>query len=133
MLKRTDKTMWDYIKYLYKKYYNIPPQVVDKMACEYILELCANGNSNKKIANLLEEDEDYIKEIIQQYFHFEGWKLDLDINPYDVYNSMGKDFNMYIKSVSTISGIMNLAEVRKSFNICATLDKIRKEIKLKVE
>lgn len=128
-----DKTMWDYIKYLYKKYYNIPPRIVDLMASEHILEMCTEGTSNEKIAVYHDVPVDYVIEIINQYFSFNGWDTDLDINPSQVYNTIDKNYNMYVKTVSTVTAMMDLAGVRKSFNICSKLEIIRKEIKQYVE
>lgn len=128
-----DKTMWNYIQYLYKKYHNIPPSLVDKMAAVGILELCANGFPNEKISFLCELPVDYVTEIIKQYFHFEGWNEELDIVPYSLYYTMGKDYNTYVREVNNLSRMMKLSEVRKSFGICSILDRIKKEIKGKVK
>lgn len=50
-----------------------------------VLTLCAEGYSNKTISVRLGVDVGYLSGIIEHHLGFPGWKVDLDVNPLDIF------------------------------------------------
>lgn len=122
------ETLWEYIQYLYKKNYNIPPKIVDSMGVLDILEMCAGGLANETIARNLELPVSYIDDVIFEYLRFSGWEQDLDISPLMVYDSLDGSYSYYKTTIGTVSSVTTRELINKSFRICKTYNDIRKEI-----
>ena len=116
-IKQPPENLWEFIQSLYKRYFNIPPSVVDLMAIEGIIKLVANGYSNKHVAKDLELEIEYIEEVIKEYLKFPGWIEDLDIIPYQIYSSLGGDYHEY-NSMMRIVSDFNKDKINLTFNIC---------------
>lgn len=121
--------MWEFIQYLYKKFYNIEPRVVDYMAVYNILELCARGYSIRTISKMLKLPQKYIKPTIKEFLNFDGWKEDLDLDTYQRYKSLDGDYHMFVDTVKTTSAVTNGNDINTAFRICGKVEIIRKEIK----
>jgi hypothetical protein len=87
--------------------FGIAPELVDLMASNEILLLCVSGSSNTSISNLLNIEEDAVKDIITTIFDFDGWKEDLEFSPYRIF----EESESYLAFVGTI------AELRSEFNV----------------
>lgn len=122
------ETLWDYIQFLYKKYHNIPPRIVDMMSTINIFELCASGLSNKTISNKLELPEEYIESVLNEFINFPGWKQDLDISPIMVYNSYNGSYAYFRDTIPIVSSVTTRSEINKAYKACRQYDIMRKEI-----
>jgi len=121
--------MWEFIQYLYKKYYNIPPRVVDYMAIYDIIEMCARGLSVRSISKRTKLPQKYIKPTIQEFLDFDGWKEDLDLDMYQRYKSLDGDYGMFVSTIRTTSAVSSGKEINTAYRICGKVEIIRKEIK----
>jgi|WetSurMetagenome_2_1015567.scaffolds.fasta_scaffold565000_2 hypothetical protein len=123
-----ENNFWDNLKTFYNKHYNIPPNIVDEIACSEILLLCVSGMSNQSIAYNLNMDLDYINVSTKEFLEFNGWKEDLDLNPYFVYNKH-PDYEDFKTSVSLITPLVKLDMINQCYSLCRKYEKIREEIK----
>jgi hypothetical protein len=118
---------WEIINKYYSVRFDIPPRVVDTIACEELLLLCVSGLSNKSIAYHLDMDVDYVEKAVSEFLLFEGWEYDLDINPFYVYNNH-KEYQDFCETSLTITPLLDKTQLNKSYNLCQKFEKIRKEI-----
>ncbi len=119
---------WEMIQTMYKKLHGIPPRVVDYMAVEPIVKLCADGRSNSFISRKLNLDISYVSFTLKEFLRFPGWEEDLDISPLSVYNLSYRDFIVYKTNMRSLSSTIDKNTINKSFNICRSYHTIRKEI-----
>jgi hypothetical protein len=125
------ETLWDVIKEFYKQHYNIPPEIIDYIAVNPILMKCASGYGNKRIGCAIDEPIDYIKEIIEKYYGFTGWTIDLDVNPLALYNRTVKnygDFVYFEQEIKMVSVFMTDTNIKLAWNICRKYYLIKKEV-----
>lgn len=122
-------TLWDLIKHFYKEKFNINPDVIEYISVNEILKKCVTGYSNDRIANSVNEPVEYVKDVIKDFFGFSGWEIDLDANPFAIYNRSRGDFNRYKEEISMVSSIFNDYIIKLSYNICKKYDYIKKIIK----
>jgi hypothetical protein len=118
---------WEKIREFYKEHFNMPPRVVDAIACDEILLLCVSGVSNENVARNLEIDGEYVDCVIKDFLEFGGWEYNLDINPFFIYNSHSQ-YDDYKSECSIISPVLTEELINKSYGLCRKYDKIRKEI-----
>lgn len=119
---------WMTIQQVYMTYFNIPARVVDYMAVEPILHLCAEGRSNKYISRKVQLSQRHVKSVLSEFLEFEGWKEDLDISPLMVYDSVDKDWYYYRTTIKTVSSLTSVKEISLSYRVCRKYRTIRKEI-----
>ena len=79
---------WNEIKQFYLDSFGISPDLVDLLADNDILVMCASGSSNKSISAHLDIDIRSIKEIIQSVYSFPGWEEDIEFNPLQIFNEL---------------------------------------------
>lgn len=84
MNRKTRNEIWDAIVKFYADSFGIPSELVELMAVYDILKLCATGSTNRQIAEYLGEDVKEVGKILETYFHFDGWPIELPINPYSI-------------------------------------------------
>jgi hypothetical protein len=118
-MKKEEKN-WRLIKSQYKRLFNIPTDIIDKVAVEEILRLSCSGLSNEDISSSLDYDTKYIEGTLLTYLRFAGWSETLDINPLLLYNSnrVKKDFLNIVKDNGEIA-----------WEICSRYTKIEERIK----
>jgi hypothetical protein len=127
-----NKEKWDEIKQFYMDNFGISPDLVDLLADNDIITLCASGSSNDSISVSLDIDRSAIDTIILNVFDFTGWKYDLDVNPLNIYNDLAfiknkggyplyKDFRDVVsKKDSTIKDI----DIKTMFRLCKLYNSI---------
>lgn len=121
--------MWTMIKRFYYDKFNINPMVIEYISVQDILKKCATGYSNKRIANSLNEDVNYISDTILEFFDFYGWEYDLDVNPLALYNRSTGDFERYRQEVSMVSSLVDSKLLELSFNICKRYNYIERIVR----
>ena len=81
---------WQSIKDFYKEHFGIQGWVVELFANMDILLLCASGVSNENIEKFLELPMTEVTEVIMNTFGFEGWTVNLPVNPYKIFLDVGE-------------------------------------------
>ena len=76
------------VKKFYLDNFGIKPDLVELLADNDILTMCASGSSNKSISDMFDIEESDIEEVLLAIFSFAGWKDDLEINPLYIYNAL---------------------------------------------
>ncbi len=121
-------TLWDFIKSIYVNKLDTPEHIVDYIAVVGILTLCAEGYSNRFIANALRLDARYIHDVIIEFLNTHGWEEDLDLNPYTIYNSCTGTYGCFAETIKIISPNISNQLILQSFDVCKRYDKIIKEL-----
>ena len=84
-----DDELWKEIKEFYLNTFGNSDCLVELMASDNILLLCASGASNDEISRTLDVDVDAVESTIIDYFGdditFSGWSDSLTINPFSMY------------------------------------------------
>jgi|WetSurMetagenome_2_1015567.scaffolds.fasta_scaffold271736_2 hypothetical protein len=57
------------------------PQLLDYIAVYDIIRLVVSGTSNRDIADILYESEDYVESVTLEFLDFSGYKENLDFSP----------------------------------------------------
>lgn len=122
------------LKQIYKEKFNIDEVLVDLMADRDILHLTASGSSNISISKFLDIDIEDIKSVNKDFYGFDGWETDLDLNPIGIYNNMVKmqtySYEIFYHEISTISPYFDEDTIQKMYEICSkfhTIDKLLEE------
>jgi hypothetical protein len=118
---------WETVRKYYTEKFDIPPRIVDAIACDELLLLCVSGLTNRSIAYHLDMDIEYVEKVVQEFLKFRGWDYDLDINPFHVYNNH-KEYEDFCETSRIITPLLNKTEMNKSYNLCRKFEKLRKEI-----
>lgn len=118
---------WKDIQKLYEEKFNIPPRIIDLVACDGTLLLCVSGLSNETISMQTGQDLIYVTSVIKTFLEFDGWEHDLDINPFFVYNK-DKVYENYVINVGTVSVITTAKQKETSYCLCKRFETIRKEV-----
>lgn len=132
-------TNWDYVKDFYKTCFGIDEWVVELYANLDILQLCASGASNNSICKFTDMDLDDVVEIILTTFGFPGWKEDLPVNPYKLYqeleNLYGSEFTerqfiltLMKTDLYTFFKEPEVLDYAMLFRICKTMKEIEERI-----
>lgn len=127
---------WNEIKKFYKEVFGIDEELVELMACDNVLLMCASGSSNPSIAHTLELDIGSVNEIISRIFGFEGWQVDLPFNPYRLFNDLvtnGKalfaDFKQAAVYLMSLRGlVMTDSYIEIMFRICRVYSNIERDL-----
>jgi len=115
---------WELIRAIHSDKTGIPPNVVDYIAVRDILFSCISGISNKSIADFFHMDEEYVREVIEEFFDTSGLSVDLPVRPYFFYKQdmSGSEFADKLSEYLDPSSIMDM------YLACAMFDKIKEEI-----
>ena len=123
-----DINAWELIQRIYESKYNIPSKVIDYVAVNDILNLCAEGYKNAVIATITKQPVGYVNDVVVKFLRFYGWKDTLDISPFSWYNESNKDFEKFMVACLKESLMMTISSIHTAFQICETYDKILMEI-----
>jgi hypothetical protein len=105
----------------------MPRHVAEFIAVFPILQECALGYATVDIARRVGCDIDYVKEVLSEFFGFEGWEATLDFSPIALYNNAYGDIEDYEEGVRMESNIPK-AGIAMSYNVCKAYLKVKKEI-----
>lgn len=119
---------WKHLKQFYRESFGISEDVVDLLACNDVLLLCASGSSTDSISKALDIDLSDIKDILLTVFDFQGWKIDLDFNPYSVFcylhNMDRYSYKDFSNEVTPISSLKDENSIATMFRICVVYEGI---------
>lgn len=124
----TEMTVWDSIKSLYEKNFNIPGYVLEHYSNMEILRRCVSGYSNLRISYSIGDDIKYVKEALLCSLGFEGWEIDLDFSPIALYNRCKGDYERYRQDVLMVSCITPDSAIEISFLLCDRYKDIERDI-----
>ena len=118
------------LRILYKEQYNIDEVMVELMSDRDILHLTASGTSNKSISTFLNIDADEIARVNKIFYGFDGWIVDLDINPMTVYSNMTKlgyfDYETFRNELDLLSPYYEEDQIKLIFEVCSKFKTIEK-------
>jgi hypothetical protein len=123
-----ETTTWDLIKEIYEKNFNVEGTVIDYIAINDILLQCVSGLSNKKISFSTDVDLQYVEATLFTYLGFSGWKQDLDLSPWYVYQSVYGSRFAFEKKINDLTKLVNDDIIDLAYRICSIYDSIKKEI-----
>ena len=132
-------TDWECVKDFYKTNFGIESWVVELYANLEILQLCASGASSESISVFCDLDLDDVVEILMNTFFFPGWKVDLSVNPYKIYNEVESEYGFEFTQMIFIGELMKTdlhrsfqypeaLDYAQMFRICRTLKEIEERI-----
>lgn len=119
---------WELIKDIYKENFSVDGKVIDYIAINDILLQCVSGLSNKKISFSTDLDLPYVEATLFSYLGFSGWKKDLDLSPWYVYQSVYGNRMAFEKKIYDLTKLLNDDIIDLAYRICAIYDSIKKEI-----
>lgn len=120
---------WEVIQKIYKELFGVEPEVINFIAVKDILRLCCYGMSSKRISSELFVGEEYVTDVLIEYFDFGGWEETLEINPLSLYNSTIEfsDFVKYIEDFAEDSINKNL--IHAAYEMCKKYEKLKELLK----
>jgi hypothetical protein len=89
-----DNPNWINFKKNYSELFKVDDRILDLIAVEPILQFVVSGFSNSRVASLLELDEDYVKEVSQEFLDFSGNTEELEENPLYYYRQITSPENI---------------------------------------
>ena len=119
---------WLVIQNLYKERYGIEPHLVDYVAVNDILKLCASGLSNKHICKSLDQSPIYVAQVLFHFLGFNGWDSDLDLSPWNVYNRVSGNKLAFEKEILDLTNLLNDDIIDLAYRVCSIYASIRKEM-----
>lgn len=120
------KTVWELIKQMYKKNYDMTEDIVDFIAVYDILDECCQGFSRSSIALHLDFDEEYIKETIKDFLFFDGFEHDIMFNPKDLYRRYKYNKYLYISNAAKFDVSLTEKDCAELYRINQRLGRIEK-------
>lgn len=122
------------LKQLYKEKFDIDEALVDLMADRDILHLTASGSSSISISRFLNIDLDEVKKVNKDFYGFNGWDIDLDLNPFSIFSTLAKikvyDYITFQQEILLLSPYFKEGEVEKLYEVCIkfyTIEKLLEE------
>jgi hypothetical protein len=120
------------IKEFYLERFNIPGELVDILSVSDILLMSVSGACNESIADTLEVDVDFVKEVLTTMYDFEGWNTDLTVNPYRIYSGLRVGVDLNLEEFSRIVGerdeTLDENNLRRLFSMCDIYNKLENRI-----
>ena len=124
-----ENEQWAEIRKLISGIRGVPEIVVDHVSVFPVLRLCVSGISNMKIAYFSDLDEYVVERILFQSLGFTGWQLDLDLNPWQIYQTTQGNYELYEMKILSLTSLINCDIIRLSYKLCKSYEMIREEIK----
>lgn len=122
------ESTWDVIKKIYENKFGVSGKQVDYVAVNEILKMCVSGISNAKIGYSLDQEVNYVSEVIYDHLGFNGWETDLDISPWRIYcKNAGVKF-AFESEIQNLTNLLNSGIIDLAYRICSIYESIRKEI-----
>ncbi len=105
---------------------NEDTDILDYIAVQEILRLHATGLSYKRIAIIVESDEDYILDTIISFLDASPFKDDLDFNPLFIYES-SSNYDEF-RSKCKISPVTSEYDISNSWDSCRVYLRLAKTV-----
>lgn len=119
---------WEKIKDLLHVTTKIPKDIVDIIADDEILSLCASGYDIKMISVVLNIDEEEIKQLLQKYFGFDGFESRLPFDPLKYYKSNYSDAYLYVDAVCSDFPFVDSKDLKTSYYIAKEYIKLKERV-----
>lgn len=119
---------WDFVRDFYQRVLGLSGVLVDVLADYDILKLCAEGKSNRKIAEELECDITDVSCTLAHYFNFSGFEEDLDIDTKMMYNRYKFNKYMFIQQCNTISPYVDEENFSRAYKVNKIFEKIERMV-----
>jgi hypothetical protein len=119
---------WKEFKHYYSNLFSISEGLVDLLAVDEILSLCAKGKSINAIALEVDYPPDEVREILKQYLETEGFEQDLDFDVKALYQKYKYNRYAFISCAKSLDVITSEAVFQKVFNINVLYEKIERKI-----
>jgi hypothetical protein len=129
MLTKTNNN-WEEVQQIYKEKFNIPPRILDYVACEEILSLCCKGLTNEDIAFWVNTDTEYVSFVIKEFLGFDGFEHNLDLSPLVIYNNCNGNRNCFVGNIKLITSLLSKKEIYDAYYICKKFLEIENQIKI---
>jgi len=107
---------------------SIPEIIIDYISVLNVLKLCVHGLSNAKIAYFSDISEEAVEDILFKYYGFKGWLIDLDLNPWRIYQTTQGNYELYEMNIWSLTNLLNYDIIGLSYKICKKYEVIREEI-----
>ena len=122
------RSIWEKVKELIHNKTGISFEVLDLLAVNEILLQCVQGLSIAHIAYYVDQDEDYVSNVLEEFLGFSGWSLDLDFSPIVCYNRTNSLVE-FLKEVDSFSPLTTKFVAKLSYEICRKYKKLERIIK----
>ena len=123
---------WEDIKRFYVETFGVDAKLVDLVAMSDILILSVSGSSNDSISRFLNIDQEVVKEILDTVLDFDGWKEDLNLNPYSIYINLFNNDQLtsadFLKEVLAVDNVQKASQVQDMYRICSIYCSIERRI-----
>jgi hypothetical protein len=119
---------WTQTRKLLSDARDMPELVVDYIATVGIIKQCAYGLGNMKIAYFNDLEVEQVESILFQFLGFKGWLLDLDINPWHIYQTTQGNHELYEIRILSLTNLVDYDILRLSYKTCKTYERIKEEI-----
>lgn len=110
-------SVWEKVKDLINERTGLSFEILDLLAVNEILLQCVQGLSVTHIARYIEQDEQYVRDVLMEFLDFGGWEVDLDFSPIVVYNRC-VDKKEFINDVDIFSPFTYSDDVSMSYDLC---------------
>ena len=123
----TKEKSYEELLKMYSEKYNIPPYLIDFMACEEVILASINGASNEEIAKDYEDDIEYVKNILRYFIGFDGNDTPLNFSPYFVYKATERVFDVFNEVLSKQNNL-DIITIGNYWRMCKCYEDLRKEL-----
>lgn len=122
------QNIWEEIKKIINKNTGISMEIVELLSVDEILKQCVFGLSVSHIANYIDQNEKYVREVLLAFLDFEGWNEDLDFSPIACYNRSNtrEEFSEDVKSFSHVTNTCGFIFM---YDLCRKYKEIEERIK----
>jgi hypothetical protein len=119
---------WIEIRKILSNAKGIPEHVVDYLATINVIRMCAHGLSTTKIAYFNDLSVEQVENILFQFIGFKGWLLDLDLNPWSVFETSRGNYEFYDMKILSLTNLVDCDIIRLSYRVCKAYERIKEEI-----
>lgn len=119
---------WDLLKEYYSKTFGVNPAIVDYIAVHDILELCARGYCVSRIARHIEDDEQYVTDVLKEFFNFDGFEEDIDFDVKPLYDRYKYNKYLFCSRAHELDRIATPLTINELYRINRKLQIIESEI-----
>ena len=119
---------WTKTRKLISEASGIPEMVVDYMATVEVIKQCAQGLGTMRISYFNDLELEQVEGILFQFIGFKGWLLDLDLNPWRIYQTTQGSYELYEMKILSLTNLIDYDILRLSYRTCEIYERIREEI-----